>query len=246
MVPADKEAIIRQVFDCARSLGYGTVIDEDHPVTYFRMIDMESFEEERCSLVSYEAVIEYAALKGGYFTLWSYSDGESENSTLENNLHFNIDLQKKHISFNVWYHLHSDNEIVPDLIKLFHLLCQTLQPLYGYTFDEDQIMRLNHWGYIKDMANWYNEFYASYDNGLPTILFWMSYFDNYYWQKLDEERLEDLEYTKTEDEAGVYIQLSDIPLDYKLAVLIEDGTYQLWDDSDWPPRRIVDIQIKAG
>jgi len=91
-----------------------------------------------------------------------------------------------------------------------------------------------------------NQLTPSFDNGLPLALFWLSYFDKVYWLKLGEERLKKIEYLKVEDDAGLYIQLSDIPLDHKLALLKEDGTYQLWDDSDEPPGKYEIIQIKTG
>jgi len=143
-VPDDMEAFARKMLECFQSLGYGTLIDTDHPVWYLHTDLSPDAVIEEHFLVSYEAVLEYAVKQSGSFTLWKYLDDKHIQLPLENalDLQLDIDLEQKYISYGVLYRLHPDSDIIPDLINLFHLVCHTFHPLYGYTFDEDEIAGL--------------------------------------------------------------------------------------------------------
>jgi hypothetical protein len=210
--PADRSGIVARVFAKSQSLGYAL----------HKEISLFDNEGDEHQFTSPAECYDYLAAHGGLVTTFDNQE------TLEHDMYLAFNWEGKQISTGSGsdFARRRDGDMAADLRAMFILLCKELRPFYGYSSDEWMVEFAFASGDFQ--AQWQAFEQAVREQRVPPLLFWLNYFAADFFERVGEERLARVPHHIVPlEDRGVFVYLSDIPWEGKLAILGDDGRYKI-------------------
>ncbi len=217
-LPADRSDIVARVFALGQSLGYALPKE-------LHLFDNEGDEHQ---FLSPAGCFEYLAAHGGLVTTFDNLE------TLDRDMSLAFHWEGKEISTGSGsdFARRNDSVMAADLEAMFMLLCKELRPFYGYSSDEWMVEAAFA---NKDLrAQWRAFEQAVREERVPPLLFWLNYFAADYFERIGKERLARVPHRiELLEDRGAFVYLSDYPWEGKLAILGDDGRYEIASSIDY-------------
>jgi len=211
-LPADRSDIVARVFGMSQSLGYNL---NEKPY----LSDNEGNEH---LLTSRAECHEYLATHGGSVVVFRGQEPDWED------IHLDFQWERKQIGIYVLsdFARRHDGVMAADLKAMFVFLCKNLRPFYGYSSDEWMVEGA--FANKNFAARWRAFERAVRKERVPPLLFWLNYFAADYFERVGEERMAEVPHCIVPlEDRGLFVSLSDNPWEGKLAVLDDNGRYEI-------------------